>query len=198
MKTSHLVALIVPLILVAGCDRDRDRNRTEHRTGSTPPPKAAGIDPMRNTAMPETTAPIPASSLMPSPAPPVEPVPPETNQVPAGTAPTSQHPTNSQSTVGQTSAGGGFAGSREGHSLTPLEQGNSEIDMATSQAVRRAIADDPGLSTNAKNAIVIANDGVVVVRGAVASIAEQVRIVALAQGVRGVSRVDNQLSIAGP
>lgn len=79
---------------------------------------------------------------------------------------------------------------------TPLNQGQSESDVRITAEIRRAIMDDTGMSINAQNCKVITQNGVVTLRGPVASQAEKDAIGAKAQGVAGVTRVDNQLEIA--
>jgi hyperosmotically inducible protein len=55
---------------------------------------------------------------------------------------------------------------------------------------------DDGLSVKAHNVKVVANNGVVTLRGPVANAQEKARVEQDAARVSGVSRVDNQLDIA--
>lgn len=83
-----------------------------------------------------------------------------------------------------------------GNTLTPGDQSETEADRNITQSVRQAVVGKDGLSMNAKNVKIITNDGVVTLRGPVASAAEKADIAALAQQTQGVTRVDNQLEIA--
>jgi len=114
--------------------------------------------------------------------------------------PMQQPPASSQSTTGVTGAGADNTRlnqrDRNDASTTPMDQSNhsSALDLVTQ--VRRAITDDSGLSVGARNVKVIANNGVVTLRGPVASAQEKARVQQDAAGVNGVTRVDNQLDIA--
>jgi osmotically-inducible protein OsmY len=61
--------------------------------------------------------------------------------------------------------------------------------------VRKAIVHDHGLSMKAHNVKVIANNGVVTLRGPVASEQEKAQVQKDVASVHGVDRVDNQLDI---
>lgn len=80
--------------------------------------------------------------------------------------------------------------------LTPLDQGQDQADIDITANIRRALVDDDALSTNAQNVKVITNDGVVTLRGPVASAKEKAAIEAKAKAAPGVTRVDNQLEVA--
>ena len=82
-------------------------------------------------------------------------------------------------------------------SVTPLDQGNSEADLATTKFIRENVVSDDALSTNAKNVKIITQNGVVVLRGPVENAVEKATIVAIANRTAGVSRVDDQLEVAG-
>jgi hyperosmotically inducible periplasmic protein len=84
----------------------------------------------------------------------------------------------------------------DGSTLTPLDQGTSEQDIAITRAVREAVVAHKGLSTNAQNVKIITKDGVVTLRGPVASDSERDAIVAVAQGVPQVTTVVNKLEVA--
>ena len=79
-------------------------------------------------------------------------------------------------------------------STTPMDQPNASVDLVAQ--VRKAIVDDDNLSMQAHNVKVVVDHGVVTLRGPVASASEKARVGQLAAGVRGVTRVDNQLDIA--
>jgi len=74
-------------------------------------------------------------------------------------------------------------------------QSNARDDVELARQVRRAIVDDDSLSTNAHNVKIIAEKGVVTLRGPVNSTKEKASVAAKAQQVPGVKRVDNQVEI---
>jgi hyperosmotically inducible periplasmic protein len=84
---------------------------------------------------------------------------------------------------------------RSGSTLTAGDQSNSTQDLAITQEVRKAIVADEKLSTNAHNVKVITDGGVVTLRGPVNSSAEKAKVMAAAEQVAGVKRVDNQLEV---
>ena len=63
------------------------------------------------------------------------------------------------------------------------------------QRVRRSVADNDALSTNAHNVKIITQNGVVTLRGPVNTAAEKATIVAAARSAPGVARVDDQLEV---
>ena len=81
---------------------------------------------------------------------------------------------------------------------TPLDQGQSESDVRITAEIRRAIMDDSSMSVNAQNCKVITKNGLVTLRGPVASQAEKDAIAAKAKAVAGVTGVDNQLEVKVP
>lgn len=86
----------------------------------------------------------------------------------------------------------------DGETLTADKQSNDGRDVELTRQVRQAIVKNGKLSTNAHNVKIITNDGVVTLRGPVAS-AEEKRIVAkMAEKIDGVDKVDDQLEIAKP
>lgn len=87
---------------------------------------------------------------------------------------------------------------RDPAALTPGDQGESEADRTITQNIRRAVVGKDGLSLTAKNVKIITRDGITTLRGPVKSEQEKAEIGALAQGVEGVKRVDNQLEVAAP
>jgi len=78
---------------------------------------------------------------------------------------------------------------------TPTDQSENDADRAISQAIRQNIVADSSLSANAKNVKIITVDGTVTLRGPVKSEKEKAYIVAQAQQIAGVKRVDDQLEI---
>jgi osmotically-inducible protein OsmY len=84
---------------------------------------------------------------------------------------------------------------RDGGTLTPGDQGGSASDRELTASVRRALVDDDSLSMNAHNVKIVTVDGVVTLRGPVKTESERTAVVAKAQQVAGVKRVDNQLEV---
>ena len=83
----------------------------------------------------------------------------------------------------------------DGTTLTPLDQGLSEADTNITLAVRKAVVAEPNLSVKAQNAKIITKDGVVTLRGPVATSTERSTIMTIAELTPGVKRVDNQLEV---
>lgn len=79
---------------------------------------------------------------------------------------------------------------------TPIDQSEDKADLEITASIRRALVDDGTLSVNAKNIKVITSDGLVTLRGPVASTEEKTKIAKLAQDTSGVTRVDDQLEVA--
>ena len=125
----------------------------------------------------------------PKPAPP----PPKTSTTssvgPADTAPTTKGAEVPADNTGRNARD-------DGTTLTPLDQGMSEKDVAITQAVRKAVVAHKGLSVNAQNVKIIAKDGVVTLRGPVESETERSTIVSMAEKVPEVHTVINNLEIA--
>lgn len=101
--------------------------------------------------------------------------------------------TNSQSVAADNS---GQNKRDDGTTVTPVDQGTSEKDLAITQSVRKAVVAHKGLSINGQNVKIIAKDGVVVLRGPVESESERSAIIAMAEQVPEVHTVINKLEIA--
>ena len=84
---------------------------------------------------------------------------------------------------------------KDGATQTPQKQTTGADDRKLAADVRRAIVEDKSLSTSAHNVKVVANGGVVTLRGPVLSEEEKVKVEKHAQQVAGVSSVENQLDI---
>src|SRR5262245_9142571 len=82
---------------------------------------------------------------------------------------------------------------RDDKTLTPMDQGESESDLAITREIRKAVVAQNDFSTNAKNVKIITRDGVVTLRGPVNTRDEKTKIGALATQPKGVQRVENQL-----
>jgi osmotically-inducible protein OsmY len=81
--------------------------------------------------------------------------------------------------------------------VSPLDQGNSRADVDTAAAIRKSLVSDDNLSMEAKNIKIVANNGVITLRGPVKSEAEHTRVVAAARSNAGSYRVDDQIEVEG-
>jgi hypothetical protein len=84
---------------------------------------------------------------------------------------------------------------RSGELPTPMDQSNTPSDLRITQTIRQAIVAEDGLSMNARNVKVITADGIVTLRGPVASEVERAKIESIARGLEEVRRVDSQLEV---
>jgi hyperosmotically inducible periplasmic protein len=84
---------------------------------------------------------------------------------------------------------------RSGAQLTPMDQGNGEVDRDITQRIRKAVMADDSLSFTAKNTKIITRDGRVTLRGPVKSAAEKDAIYKCAVSAAGVGRVMNELEV---
>jgi hypothetical protein len=84
---------------------------------------------------------------------------------------------------------------RNDQTLTPLDQGNSAADVATTAQIRKEIIADKGMSVNARNVKIITNNGQVTLRGPVNTAEEKRRIGEIADRSPHTGTVDNQLEV---
>jgi|GEM_PF-5623390 len=84
---------------------------------------------------------------------------------------------------------------RAGSSMTPMDQGSSELDIGITRSIRKALTADDRLSTNARNLKVITSNGVVVLRGPVASQAEAELVRGHVRSVTGITRTEDQIAV---
>lgn len=84
---------------------------------------------------------------------------------------------------------------KNGETLTPQKQSNSDSDINILAAVRSAIVDDNNLSTAAHNVKILVEKGVVTLRGPVKNSTEKSRVEELTRKVAGVVTIDNRLDI---
>lgn len=87
---------------------------------------------------------------------------------------------------------------KDGTEPTPQTQSNASDDRSLLASVRQAVVEEESLSVMAHNIKIMVQDGLVTLRGPVKNTAEKAKIETLAQGVAGVSKVDNQLDIKTP
>jgi hypothetical protein len=84
---------------------------------------------------------------------------------------------------------------RNSGSLTSFDQSEKETDRTISQNIRRALMNDPSLSTNAKNIKIITIDNIVTLRGPVNTAQEKAIIERIISQIAGIERLDNQLEV---
>ena len=85
---------------------------------------------------------------------------------------------------------------RNGATLTPGDQGNSETDRDLTRKIRKAIVSGSNdFSVTAKNVKIITANGKVTLRGPVNTAAEKTGIAAIAKNVAGEGNVDDQLEV---
>ena len=113
----------------------------------------------------------------------------DTNDTPAKTtdpAPTS-NADNTERTVSDPS----------GQTMTPIDQGKSKADLATTAKIRKEIMASSQMSVNAQNVKVITNAGKVTLRGPVDTAKEKRIIGEIAVRCANHGNVDNQLEVTG-
>jgi osmotically-inducible protein OsmY len=71
----------------------------------------------------------------------------------------------------------------------------SQMNANLAKEVRQAISNETGLSYDARNVSVLADNGTVTLRGIVSNDEEKKRIEEIAQRCPGVQRVDNELTV---
>jgi len=77
----------------------------------------------------------------------------------------------------------------------PMDQGQSDADLAISRQIRKAIAYRNALSTSASNVKIITRDGAVTLVGSVRTADERESMAVISAASAGVKRIDNQLEI---
>lgn len=85
---------------------------------------------------------------------------------------------------------------RDTAALTPMDQSENAADRAISQEARSNLVKADSTSMDGKNVKIVTIDGVVTLRGPVASAREKKDIANLVKKVDGVKRIDNQLEVA--
>ena len=84
---------------------------------------------------------------------------------------------------------------RDDRTLTPLDQGQSAADVATTARIRKDILADKTMSVNARNVKIITNGGQVTLRGPVNTAEEKRLIGEIAERSPHSGTVDNQLEV---
>jgi len=103
-------------------------------------------------------------------------------------------PAPEQSSVASSTAAN--KGDDRADSITPFSQSNADQDIKTTQNIRKAIENEGGLSTNAKNIkIITTSDHTVYLKGVVDSEDERNRVIALAKPIIGNLKFENFLKL---
>lgn len=84
---------------------------------------------------------------------------------------------------------------RDAKTLTPLDQGNSKADIATTAQIRKGILSLEDISVNARNVKIITKEGQVTLRGPVNSEEEKRLIGEIANRIAASGLADNQLEV---
>jgi hyperosmotically inducible protein len=84
---------------------------------------------------------------------------------------------------------------RSGQTRTSGDQSNSPADLKTTQAIRRTLMKDDGLSMTAKNIKIVTAGDQVTLRGPVKTAEEKAKIDQLAKSAAGGAKIDNQLEV---
>ena len=84
---------------------------------------------------------------------------------------------------------------RGDRTLTPLDQGSSKADIATTARIRKEITAEKTMSLNARNVKIITIDGRVTLRGPVNTAEEKRLIGEIADRIARSENVDNQLEV---
>lgn len=87
---------------------------------------------------------------------------------------------------------------KDNTTLTPEDQKETKKDIKITSKIRQAVVRDKSLSVDAQNAKIITRNGVVTLRGSVASEAEKMKLQKIAKKTKGVVQVDNQLENKAP
>jgi len=82
--------------------------------------------------------------------------------------------------------------------LNPEDHKENEGDINITATIRQAVVKDESLSINAKNVKIITRNGVVTLRGPVATESESMKLQQIAKETPGVVQVDNQLENIAP
>lgn len=87
---------------------------------------------------------------------------------------------------------------RSDGNVTPLDQGNSKADVATTAQIRKEILAIKNVSLNARNVKIITRNGQITLRGPVNTAAEKSLIAEIANRSTHSGTVDNQLEVKTP
>ena len=118
---------------------------------------------------------------------------------PGQTGASTKTETSQESKTGSTREGADNTGinKRDNQATEPTadQQKNSQSDVDLTAKIRRSIVSDKSLSTNAHNVKIIAQNGVVTLKGPVHSEAEKSTIEQRASSIAGQSKVKNEIDV---
>lgn len=81
------------------------------------------------------------------------------------------------------------------YETTSQDQGNSEADIKTTQAIRQEVTSQEDFSMNAKNVKIVTMNGLVVLKGPVKTRAEKNKIELIAKSIAGKTKVTSEITI---
>jgi hyperosmotically inducible periplasmic protein len=84
---------------------------------------------------------------------------------------------------------------RNDNAVTPVDQGNNEVDLEITREIRRQVLAQPDFSINAQNVKIITQDGNVTLRGPVESANEKATIERLAREQSGVKQFRSEIEV---
>jgi osmotically-inducible protein OsmY len=87
---------------------------------------------------------------------------------------------------------------KDSTTLTPADQKETKKDIKITAMIRKTVVRDKSLSVDAQNAKIITRNGVVTLRGPVATEAEKTKLQQITLQTKGVVQVDNQLENKAP
>lgn len=83
-----------------------------------------------------------------------------------------------------------------GFAKTAQDQGRTAVDTELTRSIREQIVADQSLSMRAKNIIIVSKNGLVTLKGAVATNQEQARVEEIAKKSSGTKSVVNQTEVS--
>ncbi|OQW69743.1 MAG: transporter [Proteobacteria bacterium ST_bin11] len=87
---------------------------------------------------------------------------------------------------------------KDNTTLTAEDQNESKADLKITAQIRKAVLKDKSLSLDAHNAKIITRNGVVTLRGPVATTDESIKLQKICRETAGVVQLDNQLETKAP
>jgi osmotically-inducible protein OsmY len=84
---------------------------------------------------------------------------------------------------------------RSGETKTSGDQSNTSADLQITQAIRRGLMKDDGLSSDAKNIKVITANGQVTLRGPVNNAQEKTKVEQIAKAAAGGAQIVDELDV---
>lgn len=82
-----------------------------------------------------------------------------------------------------------------GDTVLPTDQSERAPDLRVTADIRKAIVDDPSMSTNARNVKIVTAKGTITLRGVVQSEAEKAAVLSKADALRGSNQIEDKLEV---